>query len=147
MLFGNWGTPLELFCSQNPLSVTTIDDLPTFHLNFYKNRSSKAKVKMGWQVIRHVECFKNAPLLFSSVLRLKRSLRSRWCRSASSGSSQQRGYPCRTCSPGSSRMPSRWCSCSARTWWWWLGLKGAATRSWSEHEQTNEHDLNMIWTN
>ena len=34
---------------------------------FYKNRSSKAKVKTGRQVIHHVECFKNTLLTFCNA--------------------------------------------------------------------------------
>ena len=56
-----------------------------------------------------------------------RSLRCRWHRSESRGSFPQWGCCCPVCCPRSSRMPSRRCSCSARTW--------------------SEHDMNkwMIW--
>ena len=59
-----------------PLTSISLDPpLTTFPLAvdffFCKNRcSSQIKVKMGQQLIRHVEYFKNVPSLFVTVLRL-----------------------------------------------------------------------------
>ena len=63
--FSEIGVPLWNSVQPLPSSLaeSTIDDLPTFRRRFNKNRcSSKGKFMTGRQVIRHVECVKNAHL-------------------------------------------------------------------------------------